>query len=416
MHFKHCRPALPALLLAVLLLASCSPLPPAPSAETSSDGVSAQASVSDPQEVSSDGATAPDLQPRPEGDYGYDALPEWAREAYDQMLAGGIREGEPLFFDEPHSYTEVSKLCELYNYNRLEMEFFDPFYLPAFRDGSNDLQYADGIQLASYAYYQGEERERLLSGMEQAADEILSRIPEGADDYTKARQIAEAICARTEYNYFYGSYSDMSEQEREWSRYESHAYGALVLGRSICTGYTKAFAYVAKKAGLSVLSLSGETTSGAHAWNMVWVDGGWYHVDVTWMDSNSTEINYTYFMATDQNIMADHFHPIFGSLGPGTDPHDLGYPAPEATHTENSYFTREGLRFATVDEAIAYLESLEWEAGVPVRIQMGSERAMYELPFLAQAKLDPWGSGQYFFSPAYPSARVIEIRYYPPAA
>lgn len=43
----------------------------------------------------------------------------------------------------------------------------------------------------------------------------------------------------------------------------------------------------------------------AHAWNMVLLDGKWYHIDVTW-DSNQN-FKYDYFLKSSQNFKKDHF-------------------------------------------------------------------------------------------------------------
>lgn len=53
----------------------------------------------------------------------------------------------------------------------------------------------------------------------------------------------------------------------------------------------------------------GEGDAG-HAWNMVEIDGEWYHVDVTWDDlsskSKNHEIRYRYFLVSDEKMKRDH--------------------------------------------------------------------------------------------------------------
>lgn len=58
------------------------------------------------------------------------------------------------------------------------------------------------------------------------------------------------------------------------------AYGALVNKKAVCSGYTAAFQLLMERLGIPVTTI----TSGSmnHAWNMVQLDGSWYHVDVTW--------------------------------------------------------------------------------------------------------------------------------------
>lgn len=53
----------------------------------------------------------------------------------------------------------------------------------------------------------------------------------------------------------------------------------------------------------------GESDAG-HAWNMVELDGQWYHIDVTWNDigskSKKHEIRYRYFLCSDELMKKDH--------------------------------------------------------------------------------------------------------------
>lgn len=65
--------------------------------------------------------------------------------------------------------------------------------------------------------------------------------------------------------------------------------GALVDRRCVCEGYARAFAYLAKKAGLAVVNIPGYGTidgdTEGHMWNGVLIDGVMYAVDVTWNDT-----------------------------------------------------------------------------------------------------------------------------------
>lgn len=53
----------------------------------------------------------------------------------------------------------------------------------------------------------------------------------------------------------------------------------------------------------------GEGDAG-HAWNMVEIDGHWYHIDVTWDDLSSKskihQIRYRYFLVSDEVMKRDH--------------------------------------------------------------------------------------------------------------
>lgn len=64
------------------------------------------------------------------------------------------------------------------------------------------------------------------------------------------------------------------------------AYGALVGGFAQCEGYSKAFLYLARKAGLNVMCVPGRTKGTNHIWNMAKIGASYYHIDVTWDDDD----------------------------------------------------------------------------------------------------------------------------------
>lgn len=63
------------------------------------------------------------------------------------------------------------------------------------------------------------------------------------------------------------------------------AYGPLVEGRGICTGFAWAFKRLMEEAGIECMVVMGflkEDSSVGHCWNLVKIDGQHYHVDPTW--------------------------------------------------------------------------------------------------------------------------------------
>ena len=70
------------------------------------------------------------------------------------------------------------------------------------------------------------------------------------------------------------------EYEKGESWENSTAYSCIVKGEAQCAGYADAFLQTAKACGLEVRYVYNQS----HAWNLVELDGDWYHVDVTWED------------------------------------------------------------------------------------------------------------------------------------
>ncbi len=81
-------------------------------------------------------------------------------------------------------------------------------------------------------------------------------------------------------------------------------YSVLVNGTGICGSYALAYRAVMNACGVECLYLSSKAMN--HAWNMIKLDGKWYHVDCCWDDPTPDrygEARRTYFLRTDDEIM-----------------------------------------------------------------------------------------------------------------
>ena len=86
---------------------------------------------------------------------------------------------------------------------------------------------------------------------------------------------------------------------------EYRAYGALVEGEAVCNGYAEAMALLLSCAGITNEVINGHADDELHAWNLVEIDGEWYHLDATWDDPiNKNVILHTFFNVDDE-VMAE---------------------------------------------------------------------------------------------------------------
>lgn len=88
------------------------------------------------------------------------------------------------------------------------------------------------------------------------------------------------------------------------------AWGALMDGKAVCEGISYAYAFLLNKMRIPCGIVNGDCSlmGGAHAWNLLKLDGDYYHVDVTWgltSDQGSRD-NFNYFMLTDDEISCNH--------------------------------------------------------------------------------------------------------------
>ena len=62
---------------------------------------------------------------------------------------------------------------------------------------------------------------------------------------------------------------------------KNQVISALLEGETLCQGYAQTFQLIGQRLGFDVLLISGETGGTGHAWNLVKLDGKFYHIDVT---------------------------------------------------------------------------------------------------------------------------------------
>ncbi len=106
-----------------------------------------------------------------------------------------------------------------------------------------------------------------------------------SDEIEKIRSIHNYIIKNVEY--------DEEMANNNTSSYRSNtAYGALVQGYAICTGYSDAMALFLDKLDIPNIKIS----SDEHVWNLVYLNGSWVHLDLTWNDTNNPKYQMSYFL------------------------------------------------------------------------------------------------------------------------
>lgn len=91
-------------------------------------------------------------------------------------------------------------------------------------------------------------------------------------------------------------------------------YTLLTEKGGVCQAYALVAYRLLEKAGFENYFITGEANGIAHAWNLVQLDGAWYHFDTTWADPvfadtsfvYSDYVTYNYFLVSQQSILKDH--------------------------------------------------------------------------------------------------------------
>ena len=120
---------------------------------------------------------------------------------------------------------------------------------------------------------------------------VVSAADQYSSDYDKIKYFATYISDNMTYNTNAANVGgpNMSAYANCWN-----AYGALVGKSGVCEAYAEAFKLLCDRAGIPCVSIY----SNDHEWNAVKLDGNWYYVDVTWIDTeNPSTYRYSQWLA-----------------------------------------------------------------------------------------------------------------------
>lgn len=132
-----------------------------------------------------------------------------------------------------------------------------------------------------------------LSTAKQDFDACASEILAGArslgSDYEKEQYIHDALLQIVRY--------------QESAPIDQSAYSAIVLGQSVCAGYSRAFQYLMQQLGIPCYYCTGYAGED-HAWNIVKMGSLYRNVDVTWDDTDPS--TYDYYNRSDNEFADTH--------------------------------------------------------------------------------------------------------------
>lgn len=90
----------------------------------------------------------------------------------------------------------------------------------------------------------------------------------------------------------------------------SHSPEGVMKNRiAVCDGYARTMRLLLLLAGIDSKIISGTAGGESHAWNLVKMEDGWYHLDVTWDDpipDVEGKVSYLYFLKNDTYMAQTH--------------------------------------------------------------------------------------------------------------
>lgn len=140
--------------------------------------------------------------------------------------------------------------------------------------------------------------QRQEEAVQKKINQILKNIIKPSmTEFQKVKAINDYIVSNT----MYGTKTKTSPHS---------AYALFFEGQAVCQGYALAAQTLLEQSGIETKYVVGFVNGNeAHAWNLVKVDGKWYHLDTTWNDPLPNRVgaaSYDYFLVSDTQISKDH--------------------------------------------------------------------------------------------------------------
>lgn len=132
----------------------------------------------------------------------------------------------------------------------------------------------------------------MIQQLNSKVSEIVGAMPSGLSELDRELYLVDYLEKHCVYDT--AAVTDSSR----WKAFTS--YGALVEGTVVCEGYSRSMQLLSSYAGLQCMLLTGQSSGVNHMWNLMKINGSWYHLDITWNDNNPTI--YNFFNVTDAVI------------------------------------------------------------------------------------------------------------------
>ncbi len=161
----------------------------------------------------------------------------------------------------------------------------------------------DEVEIELEYFYSPEDIEILDKKVKKVLGRMLSRMS-GKTDYEKVKAVHDLLVEHVSYDY------ESLENLRKYYTVSNSVLGVLFMKKAVCEGISKVAKYLLNIMDVKCIVAEGFSVkeNGPHAWNMVKIDGKYYHLDITWDINVSDEdlIRYDYFCLCDEDINKDH--------------------------------------------------------------------------------------------------------------
>lgn len=172
-------------------------------------------------------------------------------------------------------------------------------FSPYFCKGINLTFYYDTSGIYTHVVIKNtntiENTRTLFANADRAVAEILSQVSDSMSVEQKALAIHDYFADQYRYDERYLSLTNDSDSFRS---------GGLFLdGLGVCEAYANGYRYIMGKLGIECYVTRSEAM--AHAWNIIKINGKYYHVDCTWDDPTPDrigQVGHRFFLVSDNAI------------------------------------------------------------------------------------------------------------------
>ena len=285
--------------------------------------------------------------------YGFKALQTVEEQRLYDAIDSAIYKNESKEFtsDSLDNKDKAGEVLELYKDDHPDIFWIDetePYY---YSDNGSEMTLLLTFKLS------GNELAQAKTELDEKVNAALQGAPKEASSYEKELYAHDYIIK----NCAYDEESVKLHKSDTVRANEQNAYGALVEGKAVCEGYTRAFQLLCHKLGVDCWVIQGQAQgfegedNTNHIWNCVQLYGEWYQVDVTWDDCDDTESalvtdagSHLYFNITTAELEKDHkIAPTYSEYS-ASDIWYNGY-VPQCDSTDYGYFTLNALAVDSID-------------------------------------------------------------------
>lgn len=228
---------------------------------------------------------------------------------------------------EHMSEREIRRAVNAYTFDNPQVFWLDNLFGYAY--------VGDDTMAEFYSVMSADECEQKSAVLRSAVNMIISSMKDGMSEFEREKLVHDYIIGNCVYK---GTVTGMSDG---WEYF--CAYGPLVKGEAVCEGYAKAEQLLMNLCGIECMTIRGDSDGGGHMWNVIKIDGEWYHLDTTWDDSDNGAI-YDFFNVNDEMIKTTHtISPAVEEVSLKENSEDdlrYNFFVPECTSTKAGYYSK----------------------------------------------------------------------------